>query len=432
MNCRGGIGGLLLLALFAPGRLLAAPDAPSFADSIQPLLVAKCGRCHGQESQKAELSLHAASGIQKGGESGPVIVPGKPDESPLFEKIHAGEMPPDQENPLTEPRSRRFAAGSKRAPPSARVQRKQVSVTYHDDSANRAVALHVVSRPATTRRRTRSAHRASMLRGGKSGPAIVPGKPDDSLLVKRVLRRRDAAARSTGRGHGQADGAGRVGEACAMDRTRCAGRNRGTGYRLHRARSAGQRRGSGLLVIQASADHRTAGRHAHGFRSQSDRCFRAGETRSQGPSRCRPRRTGARLLRSRYVRFNRITARTGRGRSLCADPSPDAYERSDRSATGVTALRRALGAALAGRGRLRRLRRAPRATSDRATLPGAIAITSFARSTPTNRTIAFWSSSSPGTIWSITENVRANARRWKIASSPRRFCAWPPIPPGPI
>ena len=30
--------------------------------------------------------------------------------------------------------------------------------------------------------------RESMLRGGKSGPAIVPGKPEKSLLIKAVLR----------------------------------------------------------------------------------------------------------------------------------------------------------------------------------------------------------------------------------------------------
>ena len=29
--------------------------------------------------------------------------------------------------------------------------------------------------------------RASLLKGGKSGPAIIPGKPDESLLVKRIV-----------------------------------------------------------------------------------------------------------------------------------------------------------------------------------------------------------------------------------------------------
>src|SRR5437867_2473860 len=29
--------------------------------------------------------------------------------------------------------------------------------------------------------------RAAMLRGGKSGPALVPGKPDESRMLKRIL-----------------------------------------------------------------------------------------------------------------------------------------------------------------------------------------------------------------------------------------------------
>src|SRR5260370_15865110 len=28
--------------------------------------------------------------------------------------------------------------------------------------------------------------RATLLKGGKSGPAIVPGKPDDSLLIRKI------------------------------------------------------------------------------------------------------------------------------------------------------------------------------------------------------------------------------------------------------
>src|SRR5262249_37570102 len=28
--------------------------------------------------------------------------------------------------------------------------------------------------------------KASMIRGGKSGPAIIPGKPDESLLIKKI------------------------------------------------------------------------------------------------------------------------------------------------------------------------------------------------------------------------------------------------------
>src|SRR4051794_20064917 len=65
-----------------------------FETQIQPILAAKCGQCHGEKKRQAELSLASASDLVRGGESGPVIVAGKPEESPLYEKILAGEMPP--------------------------------------------------------------------------------------------------------------------------------------------------------------------------------------------------------------------------------------------------------------------------------------------------------------------------------------------------
>ncbi len=177
---------LFLLALALPGRPSAAQEIPSFSETIQPLLTDKCGRCHGQQTQKAELSLSSASGIRKGGETGDVLVPGKPDESPLYEKIHAGEMPPDQENPLTEAQAeliRRWIEGGASLGESTS---EKVAVSYHD------VLPIVLLRCTSCHGRQRQEgeldlrSRPGMLRGGKSGPAIVPGKPEDSLLVKRI------------------------------------------------------------------------------------------------------------------------------------------------------------------------------------------------------------------------------------------------------
>src|SRR5260370_16154997 len=87
---------------FAASPVRAGKDeqVPVFEKSVQPLFSAKCSRCHGAKTKKADLDLSTAAGIRKGSESGPVIVPGKPAESRLYEMIHEGKMPPGKKDPL--------------------------------------------------------------------------------------------------------------------------------------------------------------------------------------------------------------------------------------------------------------------------------------------------------------------------------------------
>src|SRR5437588_662800 len=51
-----------------------------FETKIRPVLAANCYRCHSIESGKAkgDLTLDTREGWQKGGENGPVIIPGDP------------------------------------------------------------------------------------------------------------------------------------------------------------------------------------------------------------------------------------------------------------------------------------------------------------------------------------------------------------------
>lgn len=85
----------------APSSLAGEePTNESFFDQhVAPLLVTRCLECHGNTTPKAELNLTTAAGAIKGGESGTVIVPGKPNASYLWERISGDEMPP--ETPLT-------------------------------------------------------------------------------------------------------------------------------------------------------------------------------------------------------------------------------------------------------------------------------------------------------------------------------------------
>jgi hypothetical protein len=67
-----------------------------FEKEVRPLLVKRCFECHGGSEAKGGLSLASAGGWKQGGDSGPAIVPGKPEESFLIEAINyeSWEMPP--------------------------------------------------------------------------------------------------------------------------------------------------------------------------------------------------------------------------------------------------------------------------------------------------------------------------------------------------
>jgi cytochrome c553 len=86
---------------------LAADDPKGidfFEKNIRPVLVAKCYQCHSATSKelKGELRLDTREGLRKGGESGLVVVPGKPEESPLIKALRHEEgleMPPKEKLP---------------------------------------------------------------------------------------------------------------------------------------------------------------------------------------------------------------------------------------------------------------------------------------------------------------------------------------------
>ncbi len=78
----------------------SAHDLEFFENKVRPLLAARCYECHSADADElgGELRLDSRRLIVSGGDSGPAIVPHKPDESLLIESIHYGgtyEMPPD-------------------------------------------------------------------------------------------------------------------------------------------------------------------------------------------------------------------------------------------------------------------------------------------------------------------------------------------------
>jgi mono/diheme cytochrome c family protein len=89
------------------GLLLISPAAPAaedrlFRDKVAPVLERRCVSCHGDPAPKGGLRVTTAKGVLRGGESGPAVVPGKPDESLLVEMI-SGDPPemPRKGEPLS-------------------------------------------------------------------------------------------------------------------------------------------------------------------------------------------------------------------------------------------------------------------------------------------------------------------------------------------
>lgn len=85
---------LLLFAACLIPLPLAAAEPIDFDRQIAPLLARRCLDCHSGEEPEGGLRLRDRKGALRGGDSGAALVPGKPDESLLWQRVADGEMPP--------------------------------------------------------------------------------------------------------------------------------------------------------------------------------------------------------------------------------------------------------------------------------------------------------------------------------------------------
>src|SRR5256714_1016898 len=72
----------------------SAATSLTFEKDIRPILKEHCFDCHGEgDKLRGGLDLRLRRLMLKGGDDGPVIVPGRPEKSLLFKMVHEGEMP---------------------------------------------------------------------------------------------------------------------------------------------------------------------------------------------------------------------------------------------------------------------------------------------------------------------------------------------------
>jgi len=95
---RFGVIAVALLLPLAGGVSAAEPS--DFERDIGPLIARRCAGCHNATEHQGGLDLTARAALARGGESGPALVPEKPDDSLVWQRIAADEMPP--KSPLRE------------------------------------------------------------------------------------------------------------------------------------------------------------------------------------------------------------------------------------------------------------------------------------------------------------------------------------------
>jgi hypothetical protein len=97
------VGSLLLLA-FGPAAALRGSDSPPrVASAVRAVFSAKCARCHGPDVARPKGRFGYVLDLGRVAANPEMVVPGKPDESELWELIRRGEMPPEDSpsGPLT-------------------------------------------------------------------------------------------------------------------------------------------------------------------------------------------------------------------------------------------------------------------------------------------------------------------------------------------
>ncbi len=172
-----------LIVIVGTASLAATPQEDFFESKVRPVL-ARCYGCHA-ENATAGLRIDSRKGLLRGGRSGPAIRPGSPSESILLHAVKgirgrmemppAGTRLPDHEiAALTE----WIAMGA----PWPESPRDYFVSTVRPLLDAKCLGCHSTEPQGELRM---DSHEA-LVKGGRSGPALVAGDPEASRLVQRL------------------------------------------------------------------------------------------------------------------------------------------------------------------------------------------------------------------------------------------------------
>ncbi|WP_417851247.1 PSD1 and planctomycete cytochrome C domain-containing protein [Thalassoglobus sp.] len=166
---------------------LADESEVLFERDIQPIFTKSCGKCHSEKVRKGGLNASSMAGLVKGGESGESAIADSVDESMLWIMLDGGGMPPEDQPQLTQQELEKIRLWLSQGAKSERpVSIEEEKLSQHDVLP--ILHLRCVSCHGAQRQDGKLDLRSpeSILKGGESGPALIAGKPDESLMIQRV------------------------------------------------------------------------------------------------------------------------------------------------------------------------------------------------------------------------------------------------------
>src|ERR1044071_6439561 len=124
---------ILMLSALPVARAEPTPSQIQFFENkIRPVLANNCYKCHSQQAEKVKggLLLDTKEGLLKGGENGPVIIPGDPEKSLLIKAIRHTDKDlqmPRNDKKLTDSQITNLVAWVKMGAPDPRLIEPQVT-----------------------------------------------------------------------------------------------------------------------------------------------------------------------------------------------------------------------------------------------------------------------------------------------------------------
>jgi mono/diheme cytochrome c family protein len=201
-----------------------ASGGVSFVKQVAPILNARCGNCHVRNS-RGMFSMASYESLMAGPPAGKVVFASNVDGSDLIVKVKDKEMPPNGSGIPAEELAtltKWVAEGAKFDGPDPKAQLATLltgqpqpaptpmatvqlatgkeTISFAKDIAPVFVANCTGCHGATRPRNNFSLlTMESLLRGGDRGEPILPGKPADSLLVKKLKGTADGGRMPMGR-----------------------------------------------------------------------------------------------------------------------------------------------------------------------------------------------------------------------------------------